>query len=93
MIAVIKDRDIAIGLGTREQRASELFVSDVMSKPLYTCTTDDDLHTALKTLRAEGIRRLPVIDHDGALAEFFLSTMSWSRPEHILSRRIFLMRT
>ena len=68
VIAVITDRDIAIALGTREQRASELFVSDVMSKPLYTCTPDDDLHTALKTLRAEGIRRLPVIDHDGALA-------------------------
>src|SRR5579862_7787127 len=67
VIAVITDRDIAIALGTREQRASEIHVSDVMSQKLFTCTPDDDIHTALKTLRSEGIRRLPVIDPEGAL--------------------------
>jgi|SRR5579862_8619069 len=67
VIGVITDRDIAIALGTREQRASEIHVSDVMSQKLFTCTPDDDIHTALKTLRSEGIRRLPVIDPEGAL--------------------------
>jgi CBS domain-containing protein len=68
VIAVITDRDIAIALGTRKQRASEMLVRDVMSKRLYTCTPDDEIHTALKTLSTEGIRRLPVIDREGALA-------------------------
>lgn len=67
VIGVITDRDIAIALGTREQRASDVLVRDVMSQRLYTCTSDDDVHTALRTLRSEGIRRLPVIDREGAL--------------------------
>ena len=58
-IGVVTDRDIAVALGTRAQRASEVHVSDVMPKRLSTCTPDDDVHTALKTLREEGIRRLP----------------------------------
>ena len=34
---------------------------------LFTCTADDDIHCALKTMRAEKIRRLPVIDREGGL--------------------------
>ena len=68
VIGVLTDRDIAIALGTREQRASEVRVPDVMPQKLFACTPDDDVHTALKTLRAEGIRRLPVIDREGGLA-------------------------
>ena len=67
VIGVLTDRDIAIALGTRERRASEVRVQDVMPQKLFTCTPDDEVHTALKTLRAEGIRRLPVIDRDGGL--------------------------
>jgi CBS domain-containing protein len=67
VIGVITDRDIAIALGTRQQQASEVRVRDVMPRRLFTCTPDDDVHTALKTLRSEGIRRLPVIDREGAL--------------------------
>ncbi|MFN7995411.1 MAG: CBS domain-containing protein [Bryobacteraceae bacterium] len=67
MIGVLTDCDIAIALGTRAQRASEVHVSDVMPQKLFSCTADDDVHTALKTLREEGIRRLPVIDREGAL--------------------------
>jgi len=67
VIGVITDRDISIALGTRDSRASEICVRSVMSSRLFTCTPDDDVHTALKTLKSEGIRRLPVIDGDGML--------------------------
>ena len=67
MIGVITDRDISIALGTRDRRASEVCVRSVMSPRLFTCTPDDDVHTALKTLKSEGIRRLPVIDREGML--------------------------
>ena len=67
VVGVITDRDVAIALGTREERASEIFVRDVVSPRLFTCTSDDDVHTAMKTLRSEGIRRLPVVDPEGAL--------------------------
>jgi CBS domain-containing protein len=66
--AVITDRDICIALGTRDQRASELKVSDVMRRPAVVCCSDDDLRSALKIMAAEGVRRLPVVDHEGGLA-------------------------
>ncbi|MGA2879927.1 MAG: CBS domain-containing protein [Bryobacteraceae bacterium] len=67
VIGVITDRDISIALGTRDRRASEVCVRSAMSSRLFACTPDDDVHTALKTLKSEGIRRLPVIDREGML--------------------------
>jgi len=67
VIGVITDRDISIALGTRNQRPAEVRVWDVMPKKLFTCTADDDVHSALTTLRASKVRRLPVIDREGAL--------------------------
>ncbi len=68
VIGVITDRDLSIAFGTRNRRPSELRAQDVMSKKLFTCTADDSIHTVLNTMRIEGLRRLPVIDREGALA-------------------------
>jgi CBS domain-containing protein len=67
VMGIITDRDIAIALGTRGKRASEISVSEVMATTLYACDPDDDIHTALKTLRREQVHRLPVIDRHGTL--------------------------
>ncbi len=67
VIGVITDRDISIALGTRNRRASEVRVSDVMPRKLFTCTANDDVHTAMTTLCGAGIRRLPAVDVEGAL--------------------------
>src|SRR6185312_14857067 len=67
VIGVVTDRDISIALGTRNRRPSELLVKEVMRPRLFTCTADDSIHCALKTMRAEKIRRLPVIDLEGTL--------------------------
>jgi len=40
--------------------------SDALSK-VYSVTLDEDIHTALKTMRHEKIRRLPIVNHDGML--------------------------
>jgi len=67
VIGVLTDRDISIALGTRNERPSNIRVWDATSKKLFTCTATDDVHSALKTLHAAKIRRLPVIDREGAL--------------------------
>jgi CBS domain-containing protein len=67
VIGVITDRDISIALGTRNRRPSEVLVKDVVSSRLFTCTADDSVACALTTMRIEGLRRLPVIDREGAL--------------------------
>lgn len=68
VIGVITDRDICIALGTRNIRPSDLRVWDVMSSRLFTCAPEDSVHTALKTMIIEHVRRLPVIDRGGRLA-------------------------
>ena len=68
VIGVITDRDISIALGTRSRRPSEVLVNEVMSRRLFTCTADDSVASALTTMRIQGLRRLPVVDREGALA-------------------------
>lgn len=73
VIAVITDRDICVALGTRNRKASSMLVQEVVLPreftfpKLFACTPDDDIHCILKTMRAEKIRRLPVIDPNGVL--------------------------
>jgi CBS domain-containing protein len=64
---VITDRDICVALGTRDQRACEIRVSDVAYRAAVLCDADDDVRSALKTMAQERVRRLPVVDHKGAL--------------------------
>ena len=57
---VITDRDIAIALGTRDRRACEIRVSDVVYRAAVFCYADDDVRSALRIMAAERVRRLPV---------------------------------
>ena len=63
----ITDRDICIALGTRDARASELTVRDVVGLPSLVCKSTDDIRSALQTMREARIRRLPVVNEDGEL--------------------------
>jgi CBS domain-containing protein len=65
---LITDRDICIALGTRNVRASELKVKDVSLPRVFSCGPDDDVPLALKTMVAQNVRRLPVVDDMGKLA-------------------------
>jgi CBS domain-containing protein len=67
-IGMITDRDISIALGTRNAKAGETFVRDVALPKVFFCLPQDDIHTALNTMRAQQVRRLPVVDNEGALA-------------------------
>ena len=68
VIGMITDRDVAIALGTRNAKASETLVRDVALPKVFFCFPEDNLVTALNTMRAQQVRRLPVVDHQGALA-------------------------
>jgi CBS domain-containing protein len=67
-IGVITDRDICMATATQRARADEIRVGQVMSGRLVSATPDEDLHTALETMRHEQVRRVPVVDrHDRLL--------------------------
>jgi len=67
VLGIITDRDIAIALGTRNAKAGETLVKEVALPKLFYCAADDDIHVALGTMRAQQVRRLPVVDREGAL--------------------------
>jgi CBS domain-containing protein len=67
VVGIVTDRDIAIALGTRNSQASDIPVSEVMSSQVYACHPNEDVHTALKTMRKDRVRRLPVLTDDGLL--------------------------
>lgn len=64
---ILTDRDICIALGTRDARASELRVRDVIQDNTLYCKSSDDIHTALQRMRQGQVRRLPVVSEDGSL--------------------------
>jgi len=66
-VGVITDRDIAIAVGTRGRSPQELRVDEVIQGPVIACRLDDDVHTALKTMRKDKLRRLPVLNNEGVL--------------------------
>jgi CBS domain-containing protein len=68
IVGVVTDRDICIALGTRNCLPGNITVREVMSGRLFACSPDDDVHVALQLMKEGGVRRLPVIGENGALA-------------------------
>jgi CBS domain-containing protein len=66
-IGMITDRDVSIALGTRNSKAGDTFVRDVALPKVFFCLPQDDIHIALNTMRAQQVRRLPVVDNEGVL--------------------------
>jgi CBS domain-containing protein len=67
VLGMITDRDIAIAAATKGRPATEIPVQELISGRLYPCHQNDDVHTALKTMRQERVHRLPVVNEDGML--------------------------
>jgi CBS domain-containing protein len=72
LLGVVTDRDMYIALATRNVRAADLTVGAVATNPVATCAPEDDVHTALATMKEHRVRRLPVI----GLADTVLGILS-----------------
>lgn len=56
---IVTDRDIALSIADIKN-VKKVNVSDIMSKHLKTIQANDDMATALKIMKEEHVRRLPV---------------------------------
>ena len=61
LVGVVTDRDMYIALATRNARAAHLRVAAVATSPVATCAPEDDVHSALATMKQARVRRLPVV--------------------------------
>ena len=60
LVSIVTDRDMYIALATRNKLASQLTVDEVAQKDVFTCGPDEDVRSALETMKRHHIRRLPV---------------------------------
>lgn len=60
LAGVVTDRDMFIALATRDRRSSETMVGQVAGTQVFTCEPDDDIESALATMKLHRVRRLPV---------------------------------
>jgi CBS domain-containing protein len=67
VIGMITDRDVALEVTRRNMTPSEIFVGEVMAKPVAMCGPDDDIRDAMDLMRRHCVRRLPVVDEDERL--------------------------
>lgn len=67
VIGLITDRDIAIAVSTKGRLASDIRVDEVISGKVHAATVNDDLKSALETMRRAKVRRLPVLNQEGIL--------------------------
>jgi CBS domain-containing protein len=67
VIGIVTDRDLFIALGTRNQRAGEVPVGEIMNRDLSYCTPEDDVRDALHTMAKRQSHRLPVVSKEGSL--------------------------
>src|SRR5512145_915190 len=67
LVGVVTDRDLYIALATRNKRASDVTVGEVVQAPVYTCGPDDDVQAALETMKQHCVRRLPVEGFGGTV--------------------------
>jgi CBS domain-containing protein len=63
LAGIVTDRDICIALGTRNLRASDLCVKDLLGNQTLSCRASDEVSAVLRTMRDGKVRRLPVVDH------------------------------
>lgn len=66
-VAMVTDRDIAMGAYLSGERLAAVTVAQVMSKSVTTCIPSTSLTDAEGMMQAAEVRRLPVVDHEGKL--------------------------
>src|SRR5689334_22373173 len=68
-IGILTDRDIVLSIVASDaEHLPFLSIADAMSDDLLTASEETSLVDALKLMQERGVRRLPVVDHSGAVA-------------------------
>jgi CBS domain-containing protein len=67
LVGILTDRDICLSVAKKNQLPSRIPVGQAMSSKVVSCGPDDDIQVALRTMRSQQVRRLPVLGNDGSL--------------------------
>jgi CBS domain-containing protein len=65
-IGVITDRDLALEVIGNDLDAATATVSHLVRQPVVIANEEEDTSVALERMRVHGVRRIPVVDREGA---------------------------
>ena len=66
-VGIVTDRDIVMEGLANGLDLAETRVAQIMSRKLVIAAASEDTSDAIDRMRMHGVRRLPVVDHDGRL--------------------------
>lgn len=66
-VGIVTDRDLVLEVLAPGLDPTEVTIGDLPSRELAVARVDDDLMETLEQMRGLGVRRMPVVDGDGAL--------------------------
>lgn len=66
-VGVVTDRDITVEIVALNVPVDRLAIGDIMTKKLVNVSESEDVFRALEMMRRKAVRRLPVVDRQGAL--------------------------
>lgn len=66
-LGIVTDRDVVVEVIAAGVAPEALSVGDIMSFELVTAHEDDSLWETLQRMRVNAVRRIPIVDGDGAL--------------------------
>lgn len=67
-VGIVTDRDLVVSaMAQTPDKLDQLEIGDVMTEDLVTALATESVDDALVRMRSRGIRRLPVVRHDGQL--------------------------
>ena len=64
---ILTDRDVVIELVAKDVDLDAITVADAMSDAVVTVRESEELDDTIDRMRVHGVRRMPVVDDDGAL--------------------------
>jgi CBS domain-containing protein len=67
-VGIVTDRDLALAVLAKGLNPDGLTVGEVMGPEFFTSREEDSVTDVLRLMRERGVRRVPVVAPDGALA-------------------------
>lgn len=82
-IGVVTDRDIVCRVVAEGKNPAAYTAETCMSQPVITATLDASVEDVVSTMERHQIRRLLIVDEDGAVAGIISQAdVAWTEPEH-----------
>jgi CBS domain-containing protein len=91
LVGVVTDRDICMAVFFHGARLVDLPVREVMARDLHTLPPEASIHDALELMRDMQVRRVPVVDAQGApvgLLSLADVATAWRRRDAVAGREL-----